>query len=278
MDVDLRRFDPSTIPDDRICLFIGRRGSGKSHCMKDILSRHKHIGSGVVFSATEDSNHFWGDCVPDTFIYKSFRPDVVANILARQRKIAKTLTGKGQKPPPVFIVCEDVLYDKTLKTDKTVREVFFNGRHWNIFFLVTMQYMMDIPPELRGNCDFVFVFQEIMQKNRARLYENFFGMFDSQIQFDTVLKACTNDYECLVLDTLAKKNNLSDQVFFYKSPSTIEPFKMGSAQYWQYHYLNYDPDKDDDAVLEVSLQKAKTIKVRKEPYDGDSGQKNSSRR
>ena len=41
MKLELKKFDPSTIKSDSVIVFIGKRNTGKSYCMKDILSYHK---------------------------------------------------------------------------------------------------------------------------------------------------------------------------------------------------------------------------------------------
>lgn len=49
-------------------------------------------------------------------------------------------------------------------------------------FLVTMQYPLGIPPNLRCNVDYVFILRENIVKNRERIYANYAGMFPN---FDT---------------------------------------------------------------------------------------------
>lgn len=52
----MRKFDPSTIDHCRIIVMIGKRGTGKSTLVTDILSHHQSIPHGIVMSATEESN------------------------------------------------------------------------------------------------------------------------------------------------------------------------------------------------------------------------------
>ena len=37
-----------------------------------------------------------------------------------------------------------------------------NGRHYKILFILTMQYALGIPPNLRTNIDYVFILRKIM--------------------------------------------------------------------------------------------------------------------
>ena len=52
-----------------------------------------------------------------------------------------------------------------------------NGRHFKILFLITMQYPLGIPPNLRSNIDYVFILRDNTVGNRKRIYENYAGMF-----------------------------------------------------------------------------------------------------
>ena len=163
MAYHLRTFDPSVIPDNATCLFIGRRATGKSTCVKDILFHKRAIGRGICMSGTEEANGFWGECIPPSFIYSDYDGPAVKRMLEHQRQAALKLP-KDVKPKACFCLAEDVLYGKELQKDNNTRCIFMNGRHWNILFLATMQYALDIPPALRNNIDFVFVFRDMCRR------------------------------------------------------------------------------------------------------------------
>ena len=52
-----------------------------------------------------------------------------------------------------------------------------NGRHWGVMFILIMQWMLGVPPNLRCNIDWVFILRENIHQNRKRLYEHYAGMF-----------------------------------------------------------------------------------------------------
>ena len=56
MSIQLKRFDPSKMRDDRVCVFIGKRGTGKSTLVTDILWQKRNIPAGIAMSGTEDGN------------------------------------------------------------------------------------------------------------------------------------------------------------------------------------------------------------------------------
>ena len=62
--------------------------------------------------------------------------------------------------------------------DPCIRQCFMNGRHWKLFFMLTMQYCMDLTPDLRANVDYIFILRENVIQNREKLYKSFLEVKD----------------------------------------------------------------------------------------------------
>jgi hypothetical protein len=60
------------------------------------------------------------------------------------------------------------------------------------------------------------------------------------------MNACTENYECLVLDNTSKSNRVQDCVFWYKA-KLRHNFRVGSPALWQCHRKNYNPKYDTEA-------------------------------
>jgi len=243
MNVQLKKFNPASMGDDKVCVFIGKRGTGKSTLVTDILYHKKHLPAGVVMSATEEGNHWYQQFIPDLFIYGEYDKDIIERVIDRQRKMV------NMKPPPgkqeltsrdigSFILMDDCMYDRRFLKDACIRQCFMNGRHWKIFFMLTMQYCMDLSPDLRANVDYVFIARENVIQNREKLYKSFFGIFPNFDMFNQVMTACTENYEVLVLDNTSKSNRIEDCVFWYKA-KIHQNFRVGSQQFWNLHQKTY---------------------------------------
>ena len=107
-----------------------------------------------------------------------------------------------------------------------------NGRHYNIFTMITSQYAMDLPPAMRANIDFVIMFNEPTKQNRIKLYNNFGGIFPSFEHFERVFLAATKNYHCLVISNVSQSHDVDSVVFHYRAPHTCPPFAIGSEAYW----------------------------------------------
>ena len=233
MEFTLNRFDMSDLKDDKVVVLIGKRETGKSFLCKDILYHHQGIPVGQVISGTEAANSFYGEMVPKLFIHDEYQPAIIQNILKRQRMMIDKCKECPTEDPRAFLVLDDCLYDSSWTKDKNVRSLFMNGRHFKILFMITMQYALGIPPNLRTNIDYIFILRENYVSNRKRLYEHYAGMFPNFEMFCQVMDQCTENYECLVIHNNAKSNKLTDQVFWYKAEPR-ENVRLGSQKFWEY--------------------------------------------
>jgi hypothetical protein len=259
MKLELKKFDPTTIKSDSVIVFIGKRNTGKSYCMKDILSYHKDLPVGVVISPTETANNFFEKFIPNMLIYDEYEPPIIKRFLERQITINKQKAQQEKQfhtsdiDNRAFLILDDCLYDKTWPTDKNIRSIFMNGRHYKIFFLITMQYCMGLPPVLRANIDYVFIFKNNIIKEREKIYNHYAGIFNDFSTFCTVMDNCTENYECVVIDNKIQSNRLEDQVKWYKAKDA--EFKMCTPELWNLcalekerksNMLAYEDEEEDE--------------------------------
>ena len=251
MSLELKKFNMKMIANDKVVVLIGKRETGKSFLVKDLLYYHKDMPVGTVISGTEGANAFYSKIMPSIFIHGEYRPEIISNVLKRQKKVINTINKEVEEngdttiDPRAYLILDDCLYDKSWVNNKDIRSLFMNGRHYKIMFLITMQYALGIPPNLRTNIDYVFLLRENYMSNRKRLYEQYAGMFPSFDVFCQVMDQCTEDFECLVINNNAKSNKLEDQVFWYKA-EPHDDFQLGASEFWQYHSQNFNPDFDDE--------------------------------
>jgi hypothetical protein len=179
----LTKFDMSRIADDSTVLFIGKRNTGKSYLIKDLLWHKQRVPIGTVISGTEGANSFYSKMVPSLFIHEEFNPVILSNVLKRQQILTKQIMketevrGASSIDRRTFVIMDDCMYDNKWVSDKYIRSLFMNGRHYGILYILALQYVMGIPPVLRGNVDYVFILRENMVANRKRIYEQFAGIF-----------------------------------------------------------------------------------------------------
>ena len=263
-NLNLKKFDMAKIGKGSIIAMIGKRNTGKSFLVKDLLYYKRDIPIGTVISASESSNRFYGDMMPSIFIHDEYNPEIISNVVKRQKLVTKKMKqqiamyGKSNIDPYAFLIMDDMMYDapRWLK-DSNIRDIFMNGRHFNLMFLITMQFSLGIVPAMRTQIDYCFILRETIVSNRKRLYEHYAGMFPSFEIFSQVMDQCTENFECLVIDNTSKSNSITEQCFWYKADNHT-PFKLGAPEFWQYHSQNYgenDEEEDEVDIAQVSKKK-----------------------
>jgi len=256
MTLELKKFDMRWITfraDENkgpVIVMIGRRDTGKSFLVRDLLYHHQDIPVGTVISGTEAGNGFYASIVPKLFIHEEYNTVLIENVLRRQRIVLKQINKDMELyrrtaiDPRTFVILDDCLYDNTWSRDKMMRLLFMNGRHWKVMLIITMQYPLGIPPNLRTNIDYVFILREPYISNRKRIWENYASMFPTLEAFPSVMDQTTENYECLVINNNAKSNKLYDQIFWYKAENRPD-FKLGSKEYWEMSKQIGDDDEED---------------------------------
>ena len=136
-----------------------------------------------------------------------------------------------------------------------------------------MQHGLGLPPDLRSNIDYVFIFRNNIVKEREKIYNHYAGMFPTFDVFNQVMNQCTENFECLVIDNKVQSNNISDIVFWYKAQDTN--YKMCSQDLWEMQSLQdqrdlmglmneeVDDTEDYDPGVFVKKKHSKLIKVKK---------------
>jgi hypothetical protein len=280
MKLELKKFDPTKIKNDSVVVFIGKRNTGKSYCMKDIMSYNRDIPVGVVVSPTERANGYFEKFIPKMLIYDDLDEKLVSKFLNRQINITKDKKrdlekhGSSTIDPRAFLILDDCMYNKAIMKDKNIRCIFMNGRHYKIFLLITMQHGLGLPPDLRSNIDYVFIFRNNIVKEREKIYNHYAGMFPTFDVFNQVMNQCTENYECLVIDNKTQSNNINDNVYWYKAQDSN--YKMCSQNLWEMQCLqdqrdlmginNDDEDEDNedfDPGVFMKKKNTKLIKVKK---------------
>ena len=229
---------------------IAKSGSGKSWVIRDILYYLKNIPCGTIIAPTDRKTKFYNDFVPPIFIKHEYNPDTIAKVLSRQDVIIEhknpDRVAKGKKPidPRTFLIMDDCMSaKKRWLNDPKMLTIFNEGRHYQLTFILSMQYCLGIQPELRSNFDYIFLLGEDMVKNRRKLYEHYAGMFPNLDLFEQVFMQITDDYGCMVIDNRIRSNDITKKVFWYKA-KVRENFTIGCKKFKKYNDKWFDKNHD----------------------------------
>jgi hypothetical protein len=212
----IRELNWANVPDHAVSVYIGRRKSGKSvNILDTFYTKRNSFKFGLVFCGSKATIKDYEAHFPSSFIYYGYHSDVVGKLISKQEREVELGIAKS-----VFILVDDCMWEKkSILKDPNIRRLFMNGRHCKIFFVLSMQYCMDIGPGLRQQIDMTYLSREKNPQNRERLFNNYNVCFQKKEQFDSCMMQCTQDHETFVLnndgDTASDK--VEDNVNWWKS-------------------------------------------------------------
>jgi len=270
--INLRKMKLETIKPGSLIVNVGKRGSGKTLLTRNLLYELRDkVKLIVVFSSTEDVNGFYKDFVPDAFIHTDLDMNRLKNIYEEQKAVvaANRERAKRKKVPyrdhtyddNLVVIIDDFMHKKQMFKTEVMKDIAFNGRHCNITFLFNIQYAMVLPPEYRSQIDVCFMFKEVIQANKKRLYEYYAGMFKTYADFVTVFDKLTENYEVMVIkmtntDAECAQGGIENMVFWYIA-QTPPKFKIGHKLMWKYNKQHGGEKRS----VELDAKKDKTLRT-----------------
>ncbi len=217
-------------------VIIGKPGTGKTTLISSLLYAKKNVYPvGMVMSGTEDSNGFYQQIMPSTFVYNKLEEKAIEKFIKRQ-KIAK----QHLKNPWALLLLDDCTDDPKLFNKPLFQGIFKNGRHWKMLFILSLQYCMDIKPVIRTNVDGVFILREPSVKNRKSIWENYASIIPDFSLFCQIMDQITNDYTALYIHNSTQSNKLEECIYYYKAKPFPKVFKFGSDDYWNFHKQRFN--------------------------------------
>jgi hypothetical protein len=278
----MNRFKPESmmkIAKNPSCVMVAKRGSGKSVALRQIMAAYADIPGGNVISKSERLNSFFKHYFPDLFIFDKYEPEFVENLLSRQLRIRekrdrreaenKRLPSNQQKRSidsrAWFIMDDCLAHGGSWKKDENMLEVMMNGRHYDLFYVLTMQYPLGIGPDLRVNFDYIFLFGENFPNVQKKLYEHYAGMFPSFESFKKVFIQCTKNFGCMVINNRVKSDRIEDMVSWWRAEDKEIKEYIGSRSFINYHHTWFDDnyrkrEKEDKQHFATDMMLGKRAK------------------
>lgn len=230
----------SQLPDSGIIVFTGRTESGKTTLIMDILYQYRHkIDIPILMCGSKETTAEFRRHIPGVLCWDGFYPER----LQRMYEWLEHMTEMG-KHYKVCLIFEDLAYLKnSIANDQTIGRIAFNGRHVGILTMISTQYPKNFGPALRQQTRLCFACAEKSPDYREKIYSAFNQCFYNFNDFDKVMKSCTKNYECLVLNNqYTNSDEITDNVHFYKAKIHTHNWKVAkNGVIWKFDRLNYDP-------------------------------------
>lgn len=201
-----------TVSDRALCVYVGRRKSGKTtNIASTLVQKYGKFKTGLIFTGAKASSIIYESVTPQsTSIYHGFHPEILRGFLK------KRVNGAAMDClEPVFVVIDDCLPRDT-SSIPCIRELFTNHGHLKIFLLVAVQSARLISPCLRTQTDHVFISREIGPRQQADLFHFFVDGHPYDL-FERCLGRATQNNGALVLSTTTSRTWMSR----YRAPFLV---------------------------------------------------------
>ena len=247
-NLPVRQFKLQDMVENPSIIMIAKRGSGKSWIVRAIMMHFNKIPCGIVIAPTDRMNSFYNDFFPDTYIHYQYKSIIISKILDRQTQMIDKQQAKKSKGVHIdvrtCIIMDDCLGDKkSWVRDAPILELLFNGRHYQIMYILTMQFALGITPELRTNFDYIFLLKADFISEQRKLFDHYAGMFPNFDSFRQVFNELTAEFGAMVIDNRRKAANPLERLFWYRAPNLSNTKCMiGGKQFRKFHEYNYDKD------------------------------------
>lgn len=228
MHFKLNRLDTGKIKPHAIHLFQAKRGGGKTTLLRQILYDIRNsIDVTIAFAPCQSSQDMFRSLIPAELVYAEFRVDVIEKLLSLQRELLAQ-----NKQRNICIVLDDCSYRKDFWRSPAMASLVRNGRHSLVTLLITSQAACDIPPDVRGNVDYIYALKTGILADRRRLHNFFFGMlpFDS---FVRVFEGATDNFGALCCNQAEASNDAQKVLSWTRAALRLPPFHMCRPCYFK---------------------------------------------
>ncbi len=241
--LEVREFDPTSMPLSCSWIVTGPPGSGKTSLMENFAyyNRHKYAVARVFVGTDTAYERF---CKVFGSLYVSDHWDEVDE----RKHIIRQITcirenGKGHPANGAINIIDDVTDDPKIFKTKPMRGLFKLGsQHWAQLLMVGSQYAIDFGPDVRKSVSYVAIGREPEPEERKKLYKNFGGICGSFKLFCDLLDAITGNYTFLIFQKRSQSNELKDNVFWFTTRNDLpETWKFGCREYRRHNRKRFDP-------------------------------------
>lgn len=215
--------DPRGIWDPSI-LIDGSRRSGKSVLAKHIcIEAHKRglIGRISVITGTKQ-NTFWEDLAPYSTIFpvKNAREALQLLVQFQEYTVEEFKDGEDIEFDLIqhTIILDDFIGDQQFaKYSSELVSAFTNFRHTGCCVIAITQYPTGVPPAVRTNSDFAFVFLQQSDSQTERVMKDHFSFIHDKKVAYFLLNNVPREFRCIAVHKTDPYLKPNEKVKWFKA-------------------------------------------------------------
>lgn len=208
---------------NRTTSLVAKRNSGKSVLLKYLVESQKDAFSKIfVVCPTETINSFYKSLVDPSCIFDDWNEAWAEDLIKKMTKINADTVAKDRKN--ILLILDDVMADTNFANSPALKKIYLRGRHCGIGVIATCQYLYNLPPVCRNNCDWCIVGQMNRQSVHLLSDEYLSGDLDKS-GFLKLYNRSTKDYNFLVINnnSIKDSDDLNQIYGIVKTPPSFLP-------------------------------------------------------
>lgn len=250
-EVILKQFFWDLIKPDCTVAIEGKRRSGKTSLMRNMLKAKRRCFPQVyIFTGTKISEEYKG-LVPDRYIFdnfETFKPDdpkypggmdVFLAIWYRQLQRVRRLRQRGRNDEniDVLVVIEDLVANEQSKRGfhdiPLLNRIAFNGRHAHMSIWIASQNIKAIPPAIKENTDMIAILTATSRRTKESVRESFVDSLHNDQEFDEVFQPLKEvPWSVVFVDRRDARREPLECLYFGVPELIKKDFVMGDKQFW----------------------------------------------
>ena len=277
-DVPVGVFEPHTVLPDAAIACFGRRRSGKSYFVRDLLYCFKdYFDRGFVYTGTK-ANYFFqrvpDEClpedvandlkegkakrgfIPEQAVIDGYKPHQLGAFLDLQMDIREN-AAKWRKTHnyelPAFVLLDDVVDDVQIQRDGQtghLMSLYSKGRHYKLMCIINTQYPRAIPARMRDNLDYAVIFRLDSALEKDAMLSHFMGELPPRTA-EEMLRMYTHSEphgptQVLIVDMRAS-TPFDEKFKTYVANPDLPEFMMGSETYQK--EMAYRPKETGELII-----------------------------
>ena len=225
LKIDINAFNLDTICNIPSIMLIGKRASGKTYIIKELMYKlyeTKQIDEFVIITNTK------GDiCEEYKFldnVHPQYEHSILENILIKQ----KQRFSRGEKTKVMVILDNCIASKGDWRTNPSFQEMLYNSRSYNISLLLSMQYPLEFPADARSNFDYIFLLADDYISNKKRIYNYYTGMYPTFDTFNDTFEQLTNDHNAMVIVNRGIRKTIFEKICQHRAVEIKTSYRLPS--------------------------------------------------
>lgn len=225
----------------KILYLIGKKGTGKTTALYNLLYRLRHIfWGGYAFVGSQTTVEQLSNVLPVKVITDEFSKYKLEDIYIKVQRMIKKYGKKryNLQKHHFLIILDDVCWDRKILNLPVLRKFHMNCRHIGATIIICAQYVMDLAPDKRAQIDYAFMLKNTIPKEIEKIRENYVPIMEKErkVEFAKVFSTLNQPGRIMVIDTTASNKSQDVQKtigFFNTFPiEDVPPFTFGSDEFW----------------------------------------------